>query len=98
MLGFRAYEAQRAARSFRYYDEQTVKELAQYTEDESQLMAIARERIRNLDDLFKAERLRVRHSDTGWDPPKAGGSVQKQASPASLQKSDGNPSGELTAG
>ena len=69
MLGFRAYEAQRAARSFRDYDEQTVKELAQYTEDESQYIAIARERIRNLDDLFRAERLRVRHSDTGWDPP-----------------------------
>ena len=69
LLGFRAYEAQRAARSFRYYDEQTVKELAQYTEDKSQLIAIAKERIRTLDDLFLAERLRGRHSDTGWDPP-----------------------------
>ena len=72
LLGFRAYEAERAARSFRYYDEQSVKELAQYTEDESQLIAIAKERIRNLDDLFLAERLRVRHSDTGWDPPTPG--------------------------
>ena len=71
-LGFRAYEAERVARSFRDYDEQTVRELAQYTDDESQYIAIARERIRSLNDLFEMERHRVRHSDTGWDPPRPG--------------------------
>lgn len=69
MLGFRAYEAQRVALSFRDYDEQTVRELAQYTEDKSQYIAVARERIRTLNDLFERERHRVRHSDIGWDPP-----------------------------
>jgi voltage-gated potassium channel Kch len=70
MLGFRAYEAQRVAKSFGYYDEKTVRELAQYTEDKKQYIAMARERLRSLDDLFEKERHRVRHSDTGWDPPK----------------------------
>ena len=59
MLGFRAYEAQRVARSFRDYDEQTVRELAQYVGDKSQYIAVARERIRSLNDLFEMERHRV---------------------------------------
>ena len=29
-------------------------------------------RIRSLNDLFEMERHRVRHSDTGWDPPRPG--------------------------
>jgi monovalent cation:proton antiporter-2 (CPA2) family protein len=71
LLGFRAYEATRAAISFREYDEQSVRELAQYAGDRSQFIAKAREEIRSLEQLFEAERRRVRHSDTGWDPPKA---------------------------
>lgn len=59
MLGFWAYEAQRVARSFRDYDEQTVRELAQYIEDKSQYIAVAGERIRSLNDLFEMERHRV---------------------------------------
>jgi monovalent cation:proton antiporter-2 (CPA2) family protein len=69
MLGFRAYEAQRAAKAFRDYDEQTVRELAQYSEDESQYIAKARERIRSLEEIFEMERHRTRPSDAGWDPP-----------------------------
>ena len=72
MLGFRAYEAQRVAKSFREYDEQTVRELAQYLEDKSQYIASSRERIRSLNEIFEMERHRVRHSDTGWDPPQVG--------------------------
>jgi monovalent cation:proton antiporter-2 (CPA2) family protein len=70
MLGFRAYEAQRAAKAFRVYDEQTVRDLAQYSEDESQLIMQAREKIRSLDEIFKTERQqRTRQVDEGWDPP-----------------------------
>jgi voltage-gated potassium channel Kch len=69
MLGVRAYEAQRAARAFREYDEQTVRELAQYSENETQLIAQARERLRGLDELFKMERHRRRQPDAGWEPP-----------------------------
>jgi monovalent cation:proton antiporter-2 (CPA2) family protein len=71
MLGFRAYEAQRSAKAFRDYDEQTVRELAQYSEDESQLIAQAKQRIRSLDEIFQTERHRAPPSDAGWDPPQA---------------------------
>jgi voltage-gated potassium channel Kch len=70
MLGVRAYEAQRAVKAFREYDEQTVRELAQYSEDESQLIAQAKERLRSLDELFQTERRRMRQPDVGWEPPK----------------------------
>ncbi len=69
LLGFRAYEAQRAAKAFRDYDEQTVRELAQFSEDETQLIAKAKEQIRSLDEIFEMERHRNRPSDAGWDPP-----------------------------
>jgi CPA2 family monovalent cation:H+ antiporter-2 len=69
LLGFRAYEAQRAAKAFRDYDEQTVRELAQFSEDETQLIARAKEQIRSLDEIFEMERHRNRPSDAGWDPP-----------------------------
>jgi monovalent cation:proton antiporter-2 (CPA2) family protein len=70
-LGFRAYEAQRSAKAFRDYDEQTVRELAQYSEDESQLIAQAKQRIRSLDEIFQMERHGAPPSDAGWDPPQA---------------------------
>jgi voltage-gated potassium channel Kch len=69
MLGFRAYEALRVARAFRDYDEQTVRELAQYSDDEPKMIAKAKERIRSLDELFKTERHRTATSDAGWNPP-----------------------------
>jgi monovalent cation:proton antiporter-2 (CPA2) family protein len=69
MLGFRAYEAQRAAKAFRIYDEQTVRELAPYSEDPSKLIAQAKERIRTMEELFEMERHRTRQSDVGWDRP-----------------------------
>jgi monovalent cation:proton antiporter-2 (CPA2) family protein len=69
MLGFRAYEAQRAAKAFRIYDEQTVRELAPYSEDQSKLIAEAKERIRSMEELFEMERHRIRQTDVGWDRP-----------------------------
>jgi monovalent cation:proton antiporter-2 (CPA2) family protein len=69
ILGVRAYEAHRVAKAFRDYDEQTVRDLAQYSEDESQLLAQAKERIRSLNELFEKERHRTRQPDAGWDPP-----------------------------
>jgi monovalent cation:H+ antiporter-2, CPA2 family len=69
MLGVRAYEAQRAAKAFRDYDEQTVRDLAQYSEDESQLLAHVKERLRSLEEVFEKERHRTRQPDAGWEPP-----------------------------
>jgi monovalent cation:proton antiporter-2 (CPA2) family protein len=71
MLGFRAYEAHRAAKAFRDYDEQTVRELAQFSGNQSELIAQAKERIRSMEELFELERRRTRQSDAGWDRPNA---------------------------
>jgi monovalent cation:proton antiporter-2 (CPA2) family protein len=68
-LGFRAYEAQRAARFFRDYDEQSVRALAPYAKNQKELISQARERIQTLEQLMEAERSQVRYSDTGWEPP-----------------------------
>jgi monovalent cation:proton antiporter-2 (CPA2) family protein len=70
-LGFRAYEAQRAARFFRDYDEESVRALAPYAKNEKELVSQARERIQTLEQLMEAERSQVRYSDTGWEPPVA---------------------------
>jgi hypothetical protein len=66
-LGFRAYEAQRAARFFRDYDEESVRALAPYAKNEKELISQARERIQTLEQLMEAERSQVRYSDTGWN-------------------------------
>jgi len=68
-LGFPAYEAQRAARFFREYDEQSVRDLAPYAKNEKELISQARERIQTLDQLMEIERSQVHQPDTGWEPP-----------------------------
>ena len=70
-LGFRAYEAQRAARFFRDYDEQSVRALAQYAKNEKELIFQAREQIQTLDQLMETERTQVHQPDSGWEPPVA---------------------------
>jgi voltage-gated potassium channel Kch len=68
-LGFRAYEAQRAARVFRRQDEATVRELAKHwaTGTDSYLAA-ARQRIRMSQEAIAADRDGFHHvADAGWD-------------------------------
>src|SRR3984893_6093617 len=71
-LGFRAYEAQRAARFFREYDEQSVRALAPYAKNDKELISRVRERNQALDQLMESERSTVHQPDTGWEPPGAG--------------------------
>ena len=68
-LGMRANEAIRAAKFFRDYDEKTVRELAPFAGNQSKLISEARAKIRTLDEIFQAERVQIRRSDAGWDPP-----------------------------
>jgi monovalent cation:proton antiporter-2 (CPA2) family protein len=68
-LDFPAYEAQRAARFFREYDEQSVRALAPYAKNEKELISQTRERIQTLDQLMEIERSQVHQPDTGWEPP-----------------------------
>jgi monovalent cation:proton antiporter-2 (CPA2) family protein len=70
LLGVRAYEARRIVNAFRRYDEEGVRELAQYSDNPDELLLRARKRIETLEELFENERQRVGHADVGWDPPK----------------------------
>jgi voltage-gated potassium channel Kch len=72
-LGVRGYDALRVTRLFRKYDEHTVRSMAKYSEEwdsnREKYLARARERIERLDKLFEAERVRVRHNESAWEPP-----------------------------
>lgn len=66
-LGFGAYEARRAIRIFRAYDEQSVREMARIeTNDEKRYIEEARKRVNALNALFK-ETPHLDRADKGWD-------------------------------
>jgi voltage-gated potassium channel Kch len=72
LLGFGAYRAHRAARTFKAYDEESVRHLAAFVNaDEKDFLGEVRRRVRFLDELFEAERSGQPFSDdAGWDPPR----------------------------
>jgi monovalent cation:proton antiporter-2 (CPA2) family protein len=68
LLGFRAYKAQRAARTFREHDEQAVQEMAMFEGDEQGLLARSRQMTRDLEQLLQADnRDLVDELDHAWD-------------------------------
>jgi voltage-gated potassium channel Kch len=70
ILGFRAYEAERAVRKLRYYDEETVREMAKLWKtdrDEDHYINMARQRSQALDHLFREDREGYDSVDQGWD-------------------------------
>ena len=71
LLGFGAYRAHRAARTFKGYDEESVRQLAGFANlDEKDFLGEVRRRVRFLDELFEAERSGQPFSaDAGWDRP-----------------------------
>ena len=75
LLGFGAYQAHRAAHTFKQYDQETVQILAEYYgTDEKDFLGRVRKRIQTLDELFESERgAPVRPEDAGWDRPKVSG-------------------------
>jgi monovalent cation:proton antiporter-2 (CPA2) family protein len=72
LLGFGAYRAHRAAKTFKAYDEESVRHLAGFVNsDEKDFLGELQRRVRTLDELFEAERAgQVFRSDKGWDPPR----------------------------
>jgi monovalent cation:proton antiporter-2 (CPA2) family protein len=72
-LGFGAYRAYRAAHTFKDYDEETVRQLADYYgTDEKDFLGAIRKRVQTLDELFESERDAViRPEDEAWERPKA---------------------------
>jgi hypothetical protein len=72
LLGFGAYRAHRAAHTFKEYDEETVRVLAQYYgTDEKDFLGQIRKRVQTLDELFESERAASPGPDSAWERPKA---------------------------
>ncbi len=70
MLGMRAYQAQRAAQTFRRHDEAALRELAAMDVDRSTLLSVARERIASLEHMLRADLQwdeAMTHRDAAWD-------------------------------
>ncbi len=68
LLGFRAYQAQRAAHKFFKYDEKALKELATIKHDKKLYLDTAKNRIAELEELIKADLADTQSTnDLGWD-------------------------------
>jgi len=68
LLGFRAYHAQRAARTFLRHDEESVRLMAEMRGDRARYINAARERIADLERMLLADLEDQRlDRDAGWD-------------------------------
>jgi CPA2 family monovalent cation:H+ antiporter-2 len=68
LVGLRTYHAHRAARKFRMHDEASVRDLAAMRHDRESYINLARERIRDLEELLLSDlRDRDADADAGWD-------------------------------
>ncbi|NOK61342.1 MAG: potassium transporter [Chloroflexi bacterium AL-W] len=68
LLGFRAYQAQRSAQTFRQYDNESLFELTKKRGDPTLYLSSARQRIENLERLLSADQVeRDPSRDLGWD-------------------------------
>jgi len=71
-LGFGAYRAYRVAQTFKEYDEETVRMLAEYYgTDEKDFLGRVRKRVQTLDELFESEQKATSGPDSAWERPKA---------------------------
>jgi monovalent cation:proton antiporter-2 (CPA2) family protein len=69
-LGFRGHQALRATRAFKKHDEASVRELAEFWEDDDKYFSEARKRMEAFDQMFASDNPQHRntHGDRGWDP------------------------------
>ena len=68
LLGFRAYQAQRAALTFRHHDELALRELAMMRHDQPRYLDTARRRIEDLEQMMLADLAdEGDHRDADWD-------------------------------
>jgi Kef-type K+ transport system membrane component KefB/voltage-gated potassium channel Kch len=69
MLGFRAYQAHRAAQRFMRYDEQALHDLTSQRGDRATYLSLARQRIEELEHMLQADLgAPSLDRDEGWDP------------------------------
>lgn len=69
-LGMRAHQAHRAAQFFKMHDEQAVRDLAQYWEDDDAYFSHARANIEAFERMFVSDAAggKPAAADRGWDP------------------------------
>jgi hypothetical protein len=67
LLGFRTFQAYRAARTFRRHDEETLRELAGMRHDIKKYLTVARQRIQDLEEILRQEFAVKTQTDVGWD-------------------------------
>jgi monovalent cation:H+ antiporter-2, CPA2 family len=68
LLGFRAYQAQRAAHTFQRHDEESVRMLAHKVGDQRVYINATRRRINDLEQILQADLAdRGQNRDSGWD-------------------------------
>jgi CPA2 family monovalent cation:H+ antiporter-2/glutathione-regulated potassium-efflux system protein KefB len=68
MLGFRAYQAQRAAQTFLRYDEESLRQLATIQDDRVVYLNTARQRIAELERILLSDlQIQSAERDAGWD-------------------------------
>ncbi len=69
-LGLRAHQAHRAAQAFKRHDEQALRDLAQYWDDDEAYFRHARNGIEAFERMFESDAKSGRPAgDPGWDPP-----------------------------
>jgi voltage-gated potassium channel Kch len=69
-LGMRGHQAHRAAQVFKKHDESSLRELAQFWEDDDIYFSEAKKRIDAFDSMFASdESPKKSTSDRGWEPP-----------------------------
>lgn len=69
LLGFRAYQAHRAAQRFLQHDEQTMRELTPARGDSATYISLVRQRIEELEHMLQADSAAPPlDRDDGWDP------------------------------
>jgi len=69
-LGMRAHQAHRAAQLFKLHDERSVRDLAQFWEDDDKYFSEARKRMEAFDQMFASDAANHKPSeaDRGWEP------------------------------
>ena len=68
-LGFRAYQAQRAAQKFQRHDEESLRELTTQRSNRTEYINSARQRIAQLEQILLADlEDKPTNRDIGWDP------------------------------
>ncbi len=68
LLGFRAFQAHRAAKTFRRHEDESIRELAEMRHDRQRYISVARQRIQDLEQILLAELKEPAESrDAGWD-------------------------------